>query len=461
VKQHKYERQGLLAIEPRAFFGMFLEPPKRTNVVRGDVEIVGISGPLEHHAGGWCDSYDDIIDRVDAALAGNAKTVVLRLDSPGGLVSGGFECARAIRQKAKASGKRLVAYVEGQACSMGYALACAADRIVASESSMVGSIGVIDTRVDLTAQDAAMGVRFAIVTSGARKADGNPHQALSPAELLERQGLVDDIAGVFFALVSDLRGVDAAPLEARVFVGREAQAKGLVDEVQSFSEMLASFASVGASMATKYEEARAALEEAAKGDDEEAKRAKRALAAMDESEEPKEDEKESKAEGDDGDKGDEKKDEKKDEPGATRAAGTSGELAAIVARQGQELAALKAANEKAERQAFLATRPDLPAYLVKVLETKPLAEVKGIVGAIPKPAVPNHAATATAQATRGEGQVDGKPAPASSDHKRLKAMDEAMGIASYTMGVKRDANSMTFGVMPKDEAQRAGKDGAK
>lgn len=482
MKQIKYERQGLLALDPRAFMGAFVAPPNRENVLVGDVEVVSVSGPLEHHASAPMvlpngvtipapfDCYDAIVARVGAALAGKSKAVVLRIDSPGGLVAGVFDAARAIRAQAAAAGKEVIAYVDGTAASAAYALACAATRIVASDTAVIGSIGVIDTRVDLTAADAQMGVRVALVTSGSRKADGNPHQAMTAAELVERQSLVDSLAGVFFALVKDMRGVEAEPLEARCFVGAAAKSAGLVDEIQSFSDLLASVASAGGDTmsATKYEEARAALEEAAKGDGEEAKRAKAALAAMDDDGEESDDDEGDKdadattAEVDEGDK-----DADEEAKAAAAAAGASASAtvtisASTLAALTNKVATLEASHQKSEAQKRADLLKGAPAALAKALATAPLADVQAAMATLPKApkvkAPPANAASATPAATRSGMPVSVSPAAS----KEAAEMDARMGLTPVVMGVKREGTRMTFGAMPASEAaQRAGNGGAK
>lgn len=467
--RRRYDRHGLLALDPKAFFFLFDEPEQHDVEMRGDVAIINVRGPLDHHSGWWCDNYDAILDRVTSACASAAKTIVLRVDSPGGAVSGCFETARAIREKCAAASKGLVSYVDGQACSAAYALASAAPRIVLPPTAMVGSIGVIDTRLDVSTADAAMGLRFAFITSGARKADGNPHLALSAEELADRQTIVDSLAEVFFELVAEMRGIDASAvraLEARVLPGSAAVKEGLADEVMSFERLLASLAAApaGAGMATKYEEARAALEDLAKGDDEEAKKAKKALKAMDEGD----DDKEKDAEGDppaddDKAKDDKAKDDKKDKSEAHASgivsASTAADLASVVSALGRQVSELRAKNESSDRAAFLASRPDLDPSLRAVLANKPLAEVKEIVNAIPKPKAPKPAATATVPATRGEGQSDGPSVTVSDETAK---MDAAMGITKYEMGSRREGNTIHFGVMPvKQAANDAGKDGAK
>jgi ClpP class serine protease len=467
--QAKFDRQGLLALDPRAFMGSFVLPPNRDNVTVGDVEIVTIGGPLEYHVSPPMivnglilppafDCYDAIVARVSAALAGTAKTVVLRIDSPGGMVAGGFDAVRTVRALAKSAGKPLIAYVD-TACSMGYAWACAADRIVASSTAVSGSIGVIDTRVDTTAMDTAMGARFAFITSGSRKADGNPHQAMSVAELVERQAQVDTLAGVFFALVQDMRGFDAAPLEARCFVGAQAKEAGLVDEIQSFGDLLASLASArGETMATKFDEARAALEEAAKGDGEEAQRAQRALKAMD----GDDDGDEPAAESDDAESDDDKEKEKEPESSAAAASaasagGAPGEgaisaaTAAALAAEIQRLSGNATKDEATRRKELLATRADISSELRAILSKTPLAEVKAVLGKMPAPpkstavkAPPANASSATPRAALGDGQGNGG-APRSPVDIKSK-LDLQMGLSGVqSTGVVSTPHSLTLG----------------
>lgn len=437
--RRRYDRSGLLALNPQAFFEWFFDPPERSNSATGDVAIVDIRGPLDHHAGWWCDSYDEILERVDAACSTSAKAVVLRLDSPGGDASGCLETARAIREKCAAAGKRLVSYVEGQACSAGYALACAAEEISCSETGILGSIGIINARYDSTEADKMWGYRVALTTSGARKADGHPSNPVTEAELAATQSIVDSLAGSFFELVESLRGIPAAKveaLEAGIFHGAQAIEVGLADRVESFSALLARLAGAeGNSMTSKYDEARAALEEAAQGEGEDAEKARRALAAMDD-EAPEEsaetDDEEPSAESEESD--DEEEEEKPSSSAArsgsrTVPASTAGELGAAAQALGTRVAKLERKLEARDRQILLASRPDLSPELVKVLETKPLAEVKAIVGAIKKPKAPklgSAAAPAMPAATRGEGQGTGTTGDTTDPE--LAAVDRAMGF---------------------------------
>lgn len=382
----RFDKQGLLALEPKAFFDLFfIEPPPENQRV-GDTEVVTIRGPLEFHSS-WFDSYEDILSRVGEACASDAKNVVLRVDSPGGDALGVFSAARAIREKCAASGKRLWTYIEGTGCSAAYALACAGEYICADPSAIVGSIGVISTRVDLSGLDDKMGVKVHVITSGTRKGDGHPSVPMSDEELAAAQSMIDALASQFAELVSECRGdmsaADVLALEAGVFTGADAKKNGLVDSTQSLESMLADLAGgqpqpSGASMATKYEEGRAALEEAAKGDDEEAKKAQRALAAMDEPEPDPEDEESPDAKGKDDMPFDPKKgddEEEKKEKAASRASflALSKQLAGPEAKpkdlRAAVVLALEAATKSAER-ATVAASAELDAIRAELAEVK-------------------------------------------------------------------------------------------
>jgi protease-4 len=108
----------------------------RTGVQLGQSQIarVSISGFI-----GGSRSTTDLLKRVGES--GSVSGVVISINSPGGTTSGSEELYRNIRLLAEK--KPLVAFVDGTAASGGYITALAADRIVARETSLVGSIGVI------------------------------------------------------------------------------------------------------------------------------------------------------------------------------------------------------------------------------------------------------------------------------------------------------------------------------
>lgn len=461
--RRRYDKAGILALYPQAFWDLFVEVDKPdVSTVDGNA-VIEIRGPLEHHDDWWCDSYEAILDRVAEACASEARTVVLKIDSPGGELFGCFDAARAIRARCKAAGKRLVAYVEGCACSAAYALACSAEQIIISETAFAGSIGILITRVDLTARDAHTGIGFALVASGKRKLDGNPHASLTTAELESMQSQCDSLAELFFELVASLRGVstDAVrALEAGVFHGPRAVEVGLADRVASFDEAIELLTNDGGIMATAKKEneetetptpsssqkdvddARAALERAAADGDEKAQAALDVLNGEAKAEEPADEEEED---------GETNAAASAPRRNARSSSGVSADsaagLARIVAQQGKRLEALEREKEGLERTALLNSRPDLGKELVEHLATMPYAEAKKIVDRIPKPEQVSKtakAATASVAATRGENEgtgIGGGSAPGSDGDE----FDRAFGIDRRdSKAVRREGSTLVF-----------------
>lgn len=440
----KYERSGLLAVDPSAFYELFLSGDHApANVDCTTHTEVFIRGPLEAEPG-WCwDSYPEIETRVRAACERTAPAVLLRIDSPGGDVTGCFELARNISAMCKAAGKTLYAYVDGHACSAAYAIACVADGgIYACETAVLGSIGVICSRWDYSEQNAAHGVRVAFITSGARKADGHPDNPMTPAELTAQQRLIDATAGVFFKLVAEHRGIDAKTLDAGVFIAGDALTLKLADKVTPLAALIEQL-TTGMTMADPTDEdpkaaAREALKKLADDGDE---NAAAALAALDGPGDEDEDE--------DAAASEPEPDAPKDDDKATAASAMriAREALAELHKLKAQTAAEKQANERAT---LIASRPDLSPALVATLATAPLAVVRDLVKTLPRvaaePAAGAAAALAASQAqgTIGVG-VDPTSRPSMLPPDERHALDLAMGLIKPTTAVVHTPYKLTLG----------------
>jgi signal peptide peptidase SppA len=462
MSMHRYQpRSPLQAIEPQAFFMLFAEPEKPENEGGDDATIVTIRGPLSQHDDWWQDSYEAIRARVDEACQQAAPVVVLRIDSPGGDVLGCFDTARYIRTACERAGKRLLAHTEGQCCSAAYALATAAEKIVASSSAQIGSIGVIAARMDQTRALEDMGLKVELITSGDRKADGAAFIAM---EKDERRALQADLGGLsaeFFNLVALRRGLSAADveaLEAGSFRGQAAVDHGLVDELGSFDHLLAS---LGASAAegntmSKMDEARDALRSAADDEecsDEDREKARKALAALDE-EPAKDDEGEDKPADDKpaDDAEGEEDDREASAAAGTVSASTAGALAAHGSALEQRLTKLEARDEARERTGMIAAHGGVPAGMAKLLASKPVAEVRAILAELPKPKRPklgDAAATAVAAGVRGKDQDKASQLPPD----EAKAMRLAMGLDKEKFGVVNRGNVQILGASLDEEVR--------
>lgn len=226
------------------FFVIVGGPPPE-NETRGTVAIVNIRGALQHWASPFGDSYEAITARVGSALSADPKPrkLMLRIDSPGGLVSGLNECAYRLRRMSAEAGVEFVAFVDELAASAGYALCCACSRVLAPPAAVIGSVGVISTMVSMAARDERDGIAFRIITSGKRKADGHLHVPISEDAVRAETARNTQLAEQFFALASKARGMPVAKiaaLQAGIFLGHDAKRVGLVDQVVGLDAALAS-----------------------------------------------------------------------------------------------------------------------------------------------------------------------------------------------------------------------------
>jgi protease-4 len=162
-----------------------------------------------------------------------AAAVIVHINSPGGTTSGSEQLYDAlIRLKAK---KPLVVVVEGLAASGGYIAALASDHIVAQQSSLVGSIGVLFQIPNVSELLKTIGVKVEEVKSSPLKAAPNGFEPTSPEARAALDALVKDSYAWFRDLVQQRRGMDDGQLNAvadgRVFTGRQAVGLKLIDQI--------------------------------------------------------------------------------------------------------------------------------------------------------------------------------------------------------------------------------------
>src|SRR6195952_1683484 len=163
----------------------------------------------------------------------NAAAVIVHINSPGGTTAGSEQLYDSLtRLKAK---KPLVVVVEGLAASGGYITAIASDHIVAQQTSLVGSIGVLFQFPNFTELMKTVGVKVEEVKSSPLKAAPNGFEPTSPEARAALDALVKDSYAWFRGLVKDRRKMDDATLQTvadgRVFTGRQAVGLKLIDQL--------------------------------------------------------------------------------------------------------------------------------------------------------------------------------------------------------------------------------------
>jgi protease IV len=217
---------ALLAIAAVVTAGVLATPDaRRTFTTAGSIARVHIDGLIRSDA--------DRVEALERLENSHAAAVVVHINSPGGTTAGSEQLYDAlVRLKAK---KPLVVVVEGLAASGGYITAIAADHIVAQQTSLVGSIGVLFQFPNFTDLLKTVGVKVEEVKSSPLKAAPNGYEPTTPEARAALDSLVKDSYVWFRSLVKARRSMDDALLEkvadGRVFTGHQALDLKLIDQL--------------------------------------------------------------------------------------------------------------------------------------------------------------------------------------------------------------------------------------
>ncbi len=208
----------------------------------GKVAIIELEGMLINmQSGGFLQPGENplsvFVQQLDMAERDSSvKAVVLRVNSPGGTVTTSdamYEILTRFRQKTH---KPVVASVQEVAASGAYYVSCAADKIVAQPTSVVGSIGVIFETFNISGTMSKVGVSSVAIKSGPMKDMGSPFKPMSDEDKAVMQSMVDEYYARFVHVVESNRtltaaGKDKTTTDGRVFSGAKAKELGLVDDL--------------------------------------------------------------------------------------------------------------------------------------------------------------------------------------------------------------------------------------
>jgi ClpP class serine protease len=234
---------SVLAIRPEAMSAVYESRDLQAvcDIVDG-IAILYVEGPTTHKPGWFFDCYESIVSRFRTAmLSEEVLAVLLKLDTPGGDASGVFEAVAEMLNIKAAAGKPVYAFADEECYSAGYALSCVADETYLPESGGLGSIGVIAHMGSYAEADKKAGFDVRVITSGARKADGDPNIPITDEAEAEVQKRVDGLAQIFFRTVATARGLSVESvqkLEANSFYGESAVTNGLADGVMSLADLM-------------------------------------------------------------------------------------------------------------------------------------------------------------------------------------------------------------------------------
>jgi protease IV len=216
---------AIVAIAAIVAVALVVAPGRGGLASSGSIARVNIEGLIR--------SDQDRVEALDRLADSRAAAVIVHINSPGGTTAGSeqlYDALTRLKQK-----KPLVVVVEGLAASGGYITAIAADHIIAQQTSLVGSIGVLFQFPNFTDLLKTVGVKVEEVKSSPLKAAPNGFEPTSPEARAALDSLVKDSYAWFRGLVKARRGMDDALLEkvadGRVFTGHQAVDLKLIDQL--------------------------------------------------------------------------------------------------------------------------------------------------------------------------------------------------------------------------------------
>jgi protease-4 len=168
------------------------------------------------------------------------KAILLNIDSPGGGVAVSQEIYTEIKRLRDKKDKIVVAYLSSTGASGAYYISCGANKIIANPGTIVGSIGVIAEWVNYADLLEWAKLKEIVFKTGEFKDTGSATRALTDNERKYFQGLIDDMYVQFVEAVSSGRKLDLQDVrsmaDGRVFTGRDAKERKLVDETGNFQD---------------------------------------------------------------------------------------------------------------------------------------------------------------------------------------------------------------------------------
>jgi capsid assembly protease len=224
------------------------EQRENVRTVAKAIAVIPVVGVVISRGFSWMSDYglcasDMIGATFDAALNDDrVKSIVLDVDSPGGMAVGTPELAAKIY--AARGRKPIIAVANHIAASAAYWIPAAADRLYVTPSGCAGSIGVYSVHMELSKLYEDMGVKVEVVKAGKHKAEGNPWQPLGDEARQHMQEVVDTIHSDFLRGVAKYRNKPVAEVaetfgQGRCLDARDAVRVGMADGIATFEQVIA------------------------------------------------------------------------------------------------------------------------------------------------------------------------------------------------------------------------------
>lgn len=224
--------------------------------VQDGVGVVSVKGPLVAGSAGFMrlfgiTGYSDIQAAVAEAVKDKGvKSILLDVKSGGGMVEGADETSQFVRQASAL--KPVLTYAGGTMASAAYWVGSAANRILATKTSIVGSLGVVVVAMDRSKQLEKEGITAHVVRSGKWKMLANGVEPITEFALAELKAMVMDLSEMFEERVAANLGTSQKNVhdrmgQGREFLGARAVEVGLVHGIANFQEAFATAKVLGRS----------------------------------------------------------------------------------------------------------------------------------------------------------------------------------------------------------------------
>ncbi len=223
---------------------------RKTDITKnGDVGILNIEGIISQKTNIFAELFggatlDTLTEDLKSLIEDDeVKTIVLNIDSPGGMVSGVQTFANLVFEARKS--KTVLAHSSSIMTSAAMWIGSAASKVFISDDTVTtGSIGVLVTHFDVSGFEEKIGVKTTEITAGKFKRIASSHAPLSDEGRAELQSQVDHIMDVFTRDVAKFRGVSTQDVltnmsNGEIFIGRQGIDAGLLDGILTMDELLA------------------------------------------------------------------------------------------------------------------------------------------------------------------------------------------------------------------------------
>lgn len=171
------------------------------------------------------------------------RAVCLSINSPGGSPVQSELVSSRIKSLSEAKNIPVYSFVEDVAASGGYWLACSGEKIYASKSSIIGSIGVISSGFGLKEAIKKLGIERRIITQGKNKSIMDPFSDLKKEDVKIINEMQKDIHSHFTDYVKNargkkLKGDDDTLFSGEFWSGTKALELGLIDEIDNMHNFI-------------------------------------------------------------------------------------------------------------------------------------------------------------------------------------------------------------------------------